>query len=211
MAKTEPFDKFPDRYELWFERYHYTYLSELEAVKKAVPEGKGIEIGVGSGRFAAPLYIRYGVEPSLKMAKIAKEKGIYVVRGVAEYLPIKNFSFDFVLFVTTICFVDDIKKSFEESFRILKPYGKIIIGFIDKNSPLGVFYQKNREKNPFYRYATFFSTEEVLNLLQKTGFGNFKFFQTVFDFPEKISKVQTVKEGYGEGSFVVVTAEKIDR
>jgi hypothetical protein len=30
--------------------------------------------------------------------------------------------------------------------------------------------------------------------------------QTIFDYPEKISQVEPVKEGFGEGSFVVVHA-----
>ncbi len=210
MAKIEPFEKFTQRYEQWFEKNHYTYISEVEAVKKLIPLGKGIEVGVGSGRFSDPFGIKYGIEPSLKMAKISKKKGIYVVRAVAEYLPIKDRSFDFVLLVTTICFVDDLKKTFEESRRILKKGGKIVIGFIDKNSPLGRFYQKNKEKNPFYRYAQFYSTEEVVNLLKKTGFGKFSFVQTVFDLPENIKEIQPVKKGYGEGSFVVIKAQRIE-
>ncbi len=211
MAKIEPFEKFTQRYEQWFEKHYYTYISEVKAVKKLLPSGKGIEVGVGSGRFSVPLGIKFGVEPSLKMAKISKKRGIYVVRAVAEYLPIKDRSFDFVLLVTTICFVDDLKKTFEEAKRILKKDGKIVIGFIDKNSPLGKFYQKNKEKNPFYRYAKFYSTEEVVALLKDTGFGNFSFVQTVFDLPENIKEVQPVKEGYGEGSFVVIRAQRIER
>jgi len=211
MAKIEPFEKFTQRYERWFEKYHYTYITEIKALKKLLPSGKGIEIGVGSGRFSVPLGIRYGVEPSLKMAKISRQKGIYVVRAVAEYLPVKDKSFDFVLFVTTICFVDDLEKTFEEARRVLKKSGKILIGFIDKNSPLGMFYQKNKEKNPFYRYAQFYSTDEVVDMLKKTGFGNFRFVQTVFDLPEKIKDVQPVKEGYGDGSFVVIRAQRIER
>ena len=49
MAKVKLFEEFAERYELWFEKHYYTYLSELNAVRKAVPEGKGIEIG-GIGR-----------------------------------------------------------------------------------------------------------------------------------------------------------------
>ena len=211
MAKIKPFEQFTQRYEQWFENHYYTYISEVEAVKKLLPSGKGIEIGVGSGRFSLPLGIKFGVEPSLKMAKISKQKGIYVIRAAAEYLPVKNRSFDFVLLVTTICFVDDLKKTFEETRRILKKGGNVVIGFIDKNSPLGRFYQKNKEKNPFYRYAQFYSTEEVVALLKNTGFGNFSFVQTVFYLPENIREVQPVMEGYGEGSFVVIKAQRIER
>lgn len=210
MAKIEPFEQFTQRYEQWFEKYYYTYISEVEAVKKLLPSGKGIEIGVGSGRFSVPLGIKFGVEPSLKMAKISKQKGIYVVRAAAEYLPVKDRSFDFVLLVTTICFVDDIEKTLKETGRILKKDGNVVIGFIDKNSPLGKFYQKNKEKNPFYRYAQFYSTEEVVSFLRKTGFGKFSFVQTVFDLPENIKEIQPIKKGYGEGSFVVIRAQRIE-
>ena len=209
MAKTEPFDRFPERYERWFEKHYYTYMSELNAVRKLLPEGKGIEIGVGTGRFAVPLKIKYGIEPSLKMAKVCKSKGVYVVRGVGEYLPLKDSSFDFSLLVTTICFLDDVEKALREANRILKKGGKIVVGFIDRNSPLGQFYQKNRDKNPFYRVATFFSAEEVIKLLSDAGFGKFRYVQTIFDFPENIKQVQPIIKGYGTGSFVVIQAEKI--
>lgn len=53
---------FEEHYDRWFEEYRYAYLSELEAVKYLIPEGKGIEVGVDSGRFAEPLGIKLGVE-----------------------------------------------------------------------------------------------------------------------------------------------------
>jgi len=43
-------------------------------VKSLIPEGlNGMEVGVGTGRFALPLGIRVGVEPADNMARIAKE------------------------------------------------------------------------------------------------------------------------------------------
>jgi SAM-dependent methyltransferase len=42
--------------------------------------------------------------------------------------------------VTTICFVDDVRKFFSEVRRIFKPGGSFIIGLVDKNSPLGKAY-----------------------------------------------------------------------
>src|SRR6202011_4339241 len=62
--------------------------SELRAVRGLLPkDGVGMEIGVGSGRFAAPLGIRYGVDPSVKMRTLAQARGIEAVEGVAEKLP----------------------------------------------------------------------------------------------------------------------------
>ena len=209
MPRIEPFEHFYQRYEQWFEKHYPVYLSEIEALKKVIPEGKGIEIGTGTGRFSIPFGIKYGVEPSLKMAQIAKNRRIKVVRGVAEKLPIKSNQFDFVLMVTTICFVDDLKKSFEEAARILKRNGYIVLGYIDKNSPLGQFYLEYKEKNLFYKYATFYSTEEVVSLLKETGFDDFVFYQTVFNMLDRIKEPEPVIKGYGKGSFVALQAKKL--
>ena len=209
MPKTEPFEYFYQRYEHWFEKHYSAYLSEIDALKKVIPDGKGIEIGTGTGRFSVPFGIKYGIEPSLKMAQIAKSRGIQIVRGIAEKLPVKNNQFDFVLMVTTICFVDDLKKSFEEAARILKKDGYIVLGYIDKNSPLGQFYLEHKEENPFYKYATFYSTEEVVSLLKETGFGDFVFYQTIFRMLDQIKEPEPVIEGYGKGSFVALRAKKL--
>ncbi len=208
MPKIQPFEQFTERYERWFEKHKYTYLSELNAIRKVFPQGKSVEIGAGTGRFSAPLNIKYGIEPSFEMGKIARKRGIYIIRGIAEKLPIKDLSFDISLFVTTICFVDDIRQSFLESYRILRKKGSVIVGFIDKNTELGQFYMKHKEENPFYREATFYSTDEVISYLKMAGFKIEKIYQTIFHLLPDIKSIEPVKEGYGEGSFVVIKGKK---
>lgn len=210
MPKIEPFEKYYDKYEDWFIKNKFAYQSELLAIRELLPEkGRGVEIGVGSGRFAEPLGIKYGIDPSGKMLEIARKRGIEVSLGVAENLPYINESFDHALMVTTICFLDDIVKSLKEVYRILRKKGIVVIGFVDKNSKVGKEYQKIKSKSDFYRVATFFSVEEVVGYLKKAGFSNFIFRQTIFDKLDKIKTIQPVKNGYGEGSFVVVSAQKL--
>jgi len=110
--------------------------------------------------------------------------------------------------ITTLCFLDDERKAFVEIYRILKPGGYFINGFVDKNSKVGSVYQKNKQKSIFYREAIFFTTEEVVKILKEVGFKNFEFRQTVFNTLDRIKQVEKIKEGYGEGSFIVIKARK---
>lgn len=209
MPKIKPFEKHYKRYEDWFIKNKFAYKSELLAVKKMLPEkGGGIEIGVGSGKFANPLGIKWGVDPSSKMRNISQKKGIKVIDGVGEKLPFNNDKFAYALMVTTICFLDDLEKAFSEAYRVLKPNGYFIVGFVDKLSPLGKFYQEHQKKNIFYKIANFFSVNEVIYHLRKANFTSFAFAQTIFHDLAEIKKIETPKEGFGEGSFIVIRAIK---
>ena len=209
MAKIEPFEKYTEQYDLWFEKNHYVYRSEVLAIMELLTKNKnGVEIGVGSGRFAFPLGIKRGIDPSAKMRKLAKNRGIEVINGVAENLPYPDNSFDYALMVTTICFLDDIQKAFNEVYRILNKDGFFIIGFIEKESPIGKIYQANKEKNPFYNSAIFYSTQDVLCYLNNSNFQSYSFCQTIFQPLDKIKKIEPIRKGYGKGSFVVIKASK---
>jgi SAM-dependent methyltransferase len=209
MAKIEPFEAHADRYEEWFEEHGDLYRWEIEAIEALLPPfEEGVEIGIGTGRFALPLGIRIGVEPSAEMAARAMEKGLEVIPGTAEDLPLPDESFDFALMVTTICFVDDPARAFAEIRRILRPGGTVIVAFVDRETPLGRLYLANREKSRFYAPATFFSADEVEGLLREAGFGECRSVQTLFG-PDPERMRGGVKPGTGEGAFVVIACRKI--
>ncbi len=207
IASSEVYGLFAKEYDEWFEKHSSAYQSELLALKQAIPLNKtGIEIGIGTGRFAQPFNIGSGVEPSEAMAKIAEQRGIKIINAVAEYLPIENESYDFATMITTVCFLTDIPGAFSEVHRILKPKGEFIIGLIDRNSELGKKYEREKAANKFYQRAHFHSVEEIIQLLTNSGFTNFNCWQTLCNPAE--DKIEQPMEGYGKGSFVVIKAEK---
>ena len=206
MPRIQPFEEHLEEYEHWFVENRLAYESELEAVRLHLPEGgRGVEIGVGSGLFAAPLGIRHGVEPSARMRDAAAARGVQATEGVAENLPFDNGAFDFALMVTTVCFVDDAGKSLEEARRVVGPGGRVIVGLVDRESPVGRSYVKHQDESVFYRDATFFTTEEVRALMEAAGLTSFRYTQTLFHPLNQITAVERPRDGYGEGSFVVVS------
>jgi len=111
--------------------------------------------------------------------------------------------------VITLSFLKDANQVITESGRVLKNNGKLIIGFIDRESNLGRSYKiKKGKKRKFYKKAKFYSPEEVIELLKRHNFGNFAVFQTIFQPLEKIKRIEKIKKGFGKGAFVVISGRK---
>jgi ubiquinone/menaquinone biosynthesis C-methylase UbiE len=206
MPKIAPFEQYADLYDDWFAEHSEMYEGELEAVRQLLPEKKGdwLEVGVGTGKFAVPFGVDYGLEPSPVMAERAEKAGIKVYAGVAEALPFEDERFEMVLMVTTVCFVDDLLLSLKEAFRVLKKNGSLLVGFVDKNSVLGRLYLKNRHKSKFYKDAVFYSASDIVKNIEYAG-GRFADSRQVIIPNLSLSEV---KSGYGEGSFVVIKGVK---
>jgi SAM-dependent methyltransferase len=199
------FDRYSDRYEAWFDNHPEAYLAEVRALRELMPAtDRAVEIGVGTGRFAAPLGIRIGVDPSLAMARPARKRGVRVVLGVGESLPFPDSTFELTLLVTTVCFLDDIRRAFLEVRRVLQPKGNVLVGLVDRESPLGKLYMERRGESVFYSAARFYSVEEIVGLLQQAGFKAFEYRQTLFGIPEETLASEPVRSGYGDGGFVVL-------
>lgn len=212
MNELEAFDNYALEYDKWFENHEREYAQELKAIRVFLPkEGDGIEIGAGTGRFSQPLGISLGVEPSEAMRSLAMGRGVNIIAGTAESIPVEDGLYDFALLVTTVCFLAKPELAFKEVYRVLKSEGIIIVGLIDGDSKLGKKYEDKKSESKFYKNANFHSVVEIQELLEKTGFNNIECVQAILpgdinnnnDEPE-------LKQGYGEGSFVVLRAQKRD-
>jgi SAM-dependent methyltransferase len=204
MPKTAPFDEYPDRYDAWYDEHRAACRSELDALRALLPEsGEGLDIGVGTGRLAALLGLDFGVDPSPEMRRRAHRRGITVRDGVAEALPYREDRFDEALMTTTLCYLDDPPRAFREAHRVLRPGGTLVVGFIDRDHPLGQRYA--RSDSPFYENVSFHTVPEVLDLLDTAGFESLTTRQTLFtDAPGALDRPDPVTEGYGNGGFVAV-------
>jgi SAM-dependent methyltransferase len=209
VPRTAPFEIHHRRYDEWFVHHAAAYQSELLAVRTLLPwRGLGLAIGVGTARFAAPLGVQIGIDPARKVLDYATNRGISAIQAVAEALPFADNSFDYALSVTTICFVDDASAMLSEAYRVLKPGGGIVIGFIDRTSDLGQHYLAHQAENVFYCEATFFSAYEVERLLRDTGFTEQVWLQTLSKTLDETREIEPLRVGYGQGAFVVVKANR---
>jgi len=109
--------------------------------------------------------------------------------------------------VTTICFVDDPRKAIREMRRVVRKGGLLVLAFVDRASPLGAQYEAFKEQNVFYKDATFYSVDDILQMLKAEGLEVETITQTVFGPLDAIHHVQPYKKGYSEGGFVVVSAK----
>ncbi len=192
-------------YDDWYDAHQALYQSELAALRKVVPSGTGLEIGVGTGRFAVPLAVRFGLDPAINMLKLAKKRGILVIQGVGESLPFKDELFDFVQIVFVIEFIDDLLLFFREAARTLSRNGVLILGFIDRDSQWGRYYAQDPSHRKYFHPP---SPKEILDILEKIGMIFQGSFQTLFQPPPDIDRKEEPKRGFGEGSFVVLKARK---
>jgi len=210
ISTISPLENLVNEYDSWFQKYPFVYESELEALNRFIPsQGMGIEISVNTGRFAAALGIKKGVEYYPKMKTLAKKRGIEIFETIQEVMPFSNDEFDFCLLVDP-SYLHDIRITIEQIHRILKPGGKFILGFIEKNSAIGKLYEKKKADSEFYASANFYSISQINEVLSKFGFKNLEYLQTLFGTNlSEIKSRQIPKDGYGIGSFIIIKAHKL--
>lgn len=153
---------------------------------------KILDLGCGSGRnfealkragFKGDLYGIDFSEEQLKYAKINAEKlGIKLItnKSKTDNLNFEDNFFDKILFIATLHCIETQKeriKSINESYRVLKNGGKMLITVWNKNSkrwknkPKEKFVSwKIDEKEKVMRYYYLYNYEELKELVEKAGF-----------------------------------------
>lgn len=203
------FDREAAAYDRWYDEHRAVYLSELRAVRAALPRrAAGVEIGAGTGRFSAALGIKTAVEPSAAMAALARARGVKVRAARAEKLPFRDGAFGFALLVASLCFVGRPLAALKEARRVIRPGGRLVVAILDGDSPAGKEYWRRRAGRPFYRAARVLGAARVRALLEELGFTGIRTCQTLFSRPEAIARPEPVRAGHGEGLFAVISGTR---
>ena len=135
-----------------------------------------LEIGFGPGKLINEMAeiasegIVEGIDFSVAMLKEASKANKHHIlngkvrlhNGECRHLPFDNESFDKLCSTNTLYFWNEPDKYFSEMYRMMKPGGKLVIGFRD-DKQMG---DLNLHEDIFTTY----SLDEVVNLLSNAGF-----------------------------------------
>jgi ubiquinone/menaquinone biosynthesis C-methylase UbiE len=218
MSKQESgkiFSEQAGQYDEWYDspKGKALFAAEVECLKPlmALFPRPWLEVGVGTGRFAAALAIEHGIDPSHAALEIAKRRGVRTVIGSGESVPFPDAGFGCVLMAFALCFVQDPPAVLREVRRVLRPDGGLALGLLLRGTPWADWYaRRGAEGHAIYRAARFHSQDEVLSLLGANGFRVVRWRSTLFQKPglETYSE-ETAKEGFApDAGFAAVAAAR---
>ncbi|MGB9695840.1 MAG: class I SAM-dependent methyltransferase [Ignavibacteria bacterium] len=146
----------------------------ISSFVEKIPGGRVLEVGCGTGHWTKYLVdsLKFSeiiaIDTSEAMLEIARRKITDKVRfdlADAEKLSFNNNDFDVVVAITVMEFVSNIPSAFGEIYRVLRPGGHFVGGFLNQNSMLG----KHKDESEIFRTAHFFTETELDSYLSKFG------------------------------------------
>ncbi|MGB9659974.1 MAG: class I SAM-dependent methyltransferase [Nitrososphaerales archaeon] len=202
------FEDYAKEYDSWYFKHPAIYESEVQVVKEFNLRGLGLEIGIGTGVFARRIGVDVGIDASLAMLHIAKERGVDVIQAIGERLPFIDKIFDYVLMVCTLCFLDKPSLVIKESFRVLKKDGSLIVCVVLRDSPWGRLYEeKKKAGHKFYTYAKFYTIQGLKKLIADQGLYIVEVVSALSYGPSEDERFEEPLRGY-KGSFVCLRAKR---
>ncbi len=137
-----------------------------------IKEKEALEIGCGTGHwtmfFSDNGFQVTGIDIAGKMMQKAIDKdipGAVFMEMDAENLMFPNESVKNIFTIASAEFTNDRQKFFDEAYRVLKRGGHFLIGALNRNSLMG----KNKQNDPVFKDADFFSYDELQRLLNRFG------------------------------------------
>jgi SAM-dependent methyltransferase len=209
--EASPFDVLAAKYDAWYDgKGRLAFEIELAALRPLSAElpKPWLEVGVGTGRFAQALGIPLGIDPSVELLALARQRGIEALYGEGEELVVRAGSFGTVFLLTTWEFLSDPLKVLRECRRVLRPDGRLVNAYLDREGKWGASYvEKGRAGHPLFSHARFDTYEDVKRLTEQAGFEVLRTVSTLLQGPGETVVVEEPRPGFVRGaSFVVLVA-----
>ena len=228
------FDKYASAYDAWFLNNRNVLYSEVNLVASTLKNaGRILSVGCGSGLFEKILREEYGItiengiEPSTGMAEIARKRGLHVTIATAEEADFGQGDYDTLLFNGTPSYIGDLASVVRKAYEALPVGGRIVLIDVPKESSYGIMYNLAKALGTwdhplltgvfppdpypieFVEVANWRTTAEKIELLEKAGFEELTYAQTLTPHPLYSNRQEEQPvEGFDRGDYVAVTAYK---
>ncbi len=212
------FDTWPEKYDRWFETPLGSLIRNYEArliidMLSPLVGDLILDAGCGTGIFTADFLQAgahvIGLDISLPMLQRAQKKlgefPFHVVDGDIRVLPFGDDTFDKVVSITALEFIQDGKLAISELFRVVKSRGCIVVATLNSKSPWAE-RRKAEARNgvSVFADAIFRSPSELLDLAPVEGETMTAIHFAEDEDPVKARKVEEIgnSKGLETGAFV---------
>jgi ubiquinone/menaquinone biosynthesis C-methylase UbiE len=219
-TRTRTFDTWPERYDQWFKTPigRLVKIYETELILKLLKAGCGekiLDAGCGTGVFTADILAAgscvVGLDISEPMLSEAGRKArgypFRRVLGDIGSLPFPDQTFDKVVSVTALGFLQDIRVGIRELFRVARKGGCVVVAMLNSRSPWAVRRRAEAKERPdsLFRQITFRSPEELEASVPVRGVIKTAIHFQRDDDPERAKEIESAGRlaGLNTGAFMV--------
>ena len=218
------FDEWPDEYDLWFTTPIGTLVKKYEAellldLLEPHPGETILDAGCGTGVFTLDILSRgayvIGLDISLPMLRRSREKAggypFQVVLGDMLNLPFPEKSFDRVVSVTALEFIEDAQGAIRELFRVTQKGGSIVVATLNSLSPWASRRTAEaKKKQTIFTKAIFRSPDELRSLASVEGVIRTAVHFHKEDDPSRAPEIEGAgrEKGCNTGAFLAARWEK---
>ena len=222
--KGQLFDEWPEVYDRWFTTPIGSLVRKYEAelMLDLLKPKQGeiiLDAGCGTGIFTTDILSSgpqvIGLDISLPMLIQAKKKlkeyPFWIILADMLNLPFLGSSFDKVVSVTALEFVEDAKGAIGELFRITKRGGCIVVATLNSLSPWASRRKAEaKERHTIFEKAIFRSPQELLSLASVEGVAKTAIHFQKGDHPERAVGIEREgqRKNLNTGAFVAVRWQK---
>ena len=225
MTRGRMFDNWPERYDRWFTTPIGKLVREYEkeliiSLLKPEQGDKILDAGCGTGVFTADILeheaLVFGIDISLPMLTQAGEKlegyPFFTALGTMICLPFAENTFDKVVSITALEFIEDGRKAVEELFRVTKKGGSILVATLNSLSSWAAQRREkaNKGQSVLFEKVIFRSPDELNALAPFDGVIKTAIHFEKDNAPDHARKIelQGRKKDLDTGAFLVASWKK---